>query len=68
MRLVRRIGQRWERPERRHKRLDDRLVIPVGGRYGQYLERWRRKGEKYDLETITPVAFVPLEGKEGGEA
>jgi protein-L-isoaspartate(D-aspartate) O-methyltransferase len=45
-----------------------RLVIPVGGRYGQYLERWRRKGEKYDLETITPVAFVPLVGKEGWEA
>lgn len=42
-----------------------RLVIPVGGRYGQYLERWRRKEEKFELETITPVAFVPLVGKEG---
>lgn len=42
-----------------------RLVIPVGGRYGQYLERWRRKDGKFELETITPVAFVPLVGKEG---
>jgi len=47
--------------------LDDhgRLVIPVGGRWGQYLERWRREGDDLFSESITPVAFVPLVGKEG---
>ena len=42
-----------------------RLVIPVGGRWGQYLERWRRDGDDLFSESITPVAFVPLVGKEG---
>lgn len=42
-----------------------RLVIPVGGRWGQYLEKWERKGDDYKSEGIVPVAFVPLVGKEG---
>lgn len=42
-----------------------RLVIPVGGRWGQYLERWHRRGEKTSSEGIAPVAFVPLIGKQG---
>ena len=42
-----------------------RLVIPVGGRGGQYLERWRRDGTEFHQETIIPVAFVPLVGKLG---
>lgn len=42
-----------------------RLVIPVGGREGQVLERWRRKGEDFARERITPVAFVPLVGDGG---
>jgi protein-L-isoaspartate(D-aspartate) O-methyltransferase len=42
-----------------------RLVIPVGHRGNQYLERWRRQGDKYDYETILPVAFVPLIGAQG---
>lgn len=42
-----------------------RLVIPVGSRSGQTLERWRREGEKYRRERITAVAFVPLRGEHG---
>jgi protein-L-isoaspartate(D-aspartate) O-methyltransferase len=42
-----------------------RLVIPVGSRGGQYLERWRRQGNKFDREEIIPVAFVPLIGEHG---
>jgi protein-L-isoaspartate(D-aspartate) O-methyltransferase len=47
--------------------LDDggRLVLPVGSRYSQVLEVWRRKGSKYTHETTTAVAFVPLVGEEG---
>lgn len=42
-----------------------RLVIPVGGKYSQRLEVWRRKGARFDHKTITAVAFVPLVGDEG---
>ncbi|MBN2550956.1 MAG: protein-L-isoaspartate(D-aspartate) O-methyltransferase [Anaerolineales bacterium] len=42
-----------------------RLVIPVGSRGSQYLERWRRQGDHYDQEDIIPVAFVPLIGEHG---
>lgn len=42
-----------------------RLVIPVGGRGGQMLELWIRTGDKYDCETVLPVAFVPLLGRFG---
>ena len=42
-----------------------RLVIPVGGRGGQYLERWRRKGADFNQELVIPVAFVPLVGEQG---
>jgi len=42
-----------------------RLVIPVGGRFGQYLECWRREGDEFFSEDIVPVAFVPLVGKNG---
>lgn len=47
--------------------LDDggRLVIPVGGRWGQYLECWQRDGDKFSSEGVVPVAFVPLVGEEG---
>lgn len=44
-----------------------RLVIPVGGRRGQYLERWHREGDRYQSEMLEPVAFVPLLGKHGWE-
>jgi protein-L-isoaspartate(D-aspartate) O-methyltransferase len=40
-----------------------RLVLPVGGRMGQVLERWRCEGDRMISERLTPVAFVPLIGK-----
>jgi protein-L-isoaspartate(D-aspartate) O-methyltransferase len=42
-----------------------RLVIPVGSRGGQVLERWRKAGDEHECEEILPVAFVPLIGEEG---
>jgi len=42
-----------------------RLVLPVGGRGNQFLERWVRHGSKYVREEIAPVAFVPLFGEHG---
>lgn len=42
-----------------------RLVIPVGGQWGQFLERWQRQGGRYHQEVLAPVAFVPLRGKSG---
>jgi protein-L-isoaspartate(D-aspartate) O-methyltransferase len=44
---------------------DGRLVIPVGGRYNQRLEVWRREGAKHKKKAVTAVAFVPLLGDEG---
>lgn len=54
-------------PQALLEQLEDggRLVIPVGGRFGQYLERWRREGDAYTSEGIVPVAFVPLVGRNG---
>lgn len=42
-----------------------RLVIPVGGRGGQYLERWTRHEGQFEQESVAPVAFVPLLGQFG---
>ncbi len=42
-----------------------RLVIPVGDRWSQTLQRWTREGDKYICEDILPVAFVPLRGVHG---
>jgi protein-L-isoaspartate(D-aspartate) O-methyltransferase len=39
-----------------------RLVLPVGGRSGQVLERWVREGDGFRAERLAPVAFVPLIG------
>lgn len=44
-----------------------RLVIPVGSRGGQFLERWLRQDSDYKHEQIAPVAFVPLYGEHGWE-
>jgi protein-L-isoaspartate(D-aspartate) O-methyltransferase len=41
------------------------LVVPVGGRAGQILERWRCEGETFQIEKVAPVAFVPLIGSQG---
>lgn len=42
-----------------------RLVLPVGSRANQYLERWRKFGGAYEKETLAPVAFVLLRGEYG---
>lgn len=42
-----------------------RLVIPVGGKSGQVLERWTRQGDQFSREELIPVAFVPLLGHQG---
>jgi protein-L-isoaspartate(D-aspartate) O-methyltransferase len=42
-----------------------RLVLPVGSRDGQMLERWTRRGEGFQRERIAQVAFVPLIGEQG---
>jgi protein-L-isoaspartate(D-aspartate) O-methyltransferase len=44
-----------------------RLVVPVGSRGGQFLERWTRHDSDYRREQIAPVAFVPLFGEFGWE-
>ncbi len=45
-----------------------RLVLPVGGRGAQFLERWQRRGTSFHAEQIAPVAFVPLIGEFGWES
>jgi protein-L-isoaspartate(D-aspartate) O-methyltransferase len=42
-----------------------RLVVPVGGYSGQYLEVWERAGSEFTHEALVPVAFVPLRGQYG---
>ena len=44
-----------------------RLVLPVGGRGTQILQRWERQGEAFECEEGIPVAFVPLRGEYGWE-
>jgi protein-L-isoaspartate(D-aspartate) O-methyltransferase len=41
------------------------LVIPVGGREGQDLQRWKKTGGQVQRESLFPVAFVPLRGQLG---
>ncbi len=42
-----------------------RLVIPVGDRENQLLERIRRLGGSIHIERLSPVRFVPLVGQLG---
>lgn len=43
-----------------------RLVLPVGEHYpSQDLQRWTRIGDRFEKESLIPVAFVPLRGKYG---
>jgi protein-L-isoaspartate(D-aspartate) O-methyltransferase len=42
-----------------------RLVIPVGDRSGQMLERWRKHKGRILREKLFQVAFVPLRGRHG---
>jgi len=37
-----------------------RLVIPVGGRWGQSLQASRRRGDKLETDELCGVIFVPL--------
>jgi protein-L-isoaspartate(D-aspartate) O-methyltransferase len=45
-----------------------RLVVPVGSREGQVLERWIRRGDDFHIERVAPVAFVPLVGDHGWDS
>lgn len=56
-----------EAPQPLKEQLADggRLVLPVGGRGGQILERWTRRGAEINREQLVPVAFVPLVGEHG---
>lgn len=57
-------------PEPLKEQLADggRMVLPVGGRKGQILELWKRKGRKLEKDRLAPVAFVPLVGDQGWES
>jgi protein-L-isoaspartate(D-aspartate) O-methyltransferase len=54
-------------PEPLKQQLSDggRLVLPVGSRLGQMLERFTRRGDAFQREMLTPVSFVPLIGSFG---
>ncbi|HWQ83701.1 MAG TPA: protein-L-isoaspartate(D-aspartate) O-methyltransferase [Anaerolineales bacterium] len=54
-------------PEKLLEQLSERgrLVIPVGKWKAQTLERWWRTPAGLKHESVAPVAFVPLVGKEG---
>ncbi|MEP0806507.1 MAG: protein-L-isoaspartate(D-aspartate) O-methyltransferase [Chloroflexota bacterium] len=63
--LVTAAGPRVPKPLLDQLAEGGRLVLPVGERGAQVLELWRREGENFSHETLLPVAFVPLRGKEG---
>ena len=42
-----------------------RIVAPIGDRFRQHLEIWKRNEEGFIKEKILPVVFVPLRGKYG---
>ncbi|HLA44794.1 MAG TPA: protein-L-isoaspartate(D-aspartate) O-methyltransferase [Aggregatilineales bacterium] len=42
-----------------------RLILPVGSRDQQYLQLVKRDFDRWDVETLIPVRFVPLVGKYG---
>lgn len=42
-----------------------RLVIPVGTRFEQNLQRVVRRGDEEETELLVPCRFVPLRGEEG---
>ena len=41
------------------------LVAPVGERWRQVLEVWKKRGKRIEKEKILPVVFVPLRGEFG---
>jgi protein-L-isoaspartate(D-aspartate) O-methyltransferase len=46
-------------------KIGGRLVIPIGDRSIQYLEKWERREKRYIHERNLAVCFVPLHGKFG---
>ena len=42
-----------------------RLVLPVGSHWHQELQFWKKGGQDLSYQTIIPVVFVPLIGKQG---
>jgi protein-L-isoaspartate(D-aspartate) O-methyltransferase len=42
-----------------------RLVLPIGDRSQQFLQRVRRLGDSWQIEYLIPVMFVPLYGRHG---
>jgi len=42
-----------------------RLIVPIGDRGGQYIERVIRQGATWTIEQLMPVSFVPLIGQGG---
>jgi protein-L-isoaspartate(D-aspartate) O-methyltransferase len=63
--LVAAAGPRVPKPLLDQLAEGGRMVLPVGQRGAQVLELWRREGQNFSHETLLPVAFVPLRGKEG---
>lgn len=64
--LVSAAAQRVPKPLLDQLSVDGRMILPVGKAGYQELEFWRRDGEDFSHETLLPVAFVPLVGKDGG--
>jgi len=44
-----------------------RLILPVGSRWRQELQLWKRNDQEFTVESIIPVVFVPLIGEQGWE-
>jgi len=42
-----------------------RMILPIGDRQQQMLQRVRRTGETWKVESLIPVMFVPLYGRHG---
>ena len=63
--LVTAAAPRVPRPLLQQLANGGRLVIPVGARGNQTLERWIRNENEYVNDMITAVAFVPLLGEFG---
>jgi protein-L-isoaspartate(D-aspartate) O-methyltransferase len=42
-----------------------RMVLPIGDRYQQFLQRVRRTHDSWKVESLIPVMFVPLYGRHG---
>jgi len=46
-------------------KIGGKLVAPIGERWQQTLEVWKREEKRFIKEKILPVVFVPLRGKFG---